>query len=320
MIEVTDLIKTYRSPIKFRNPIKRIILRSYVHHEALKGLSFRIDTNEIVGLVGPNGAGKTSLMKILSGILYPTSGMVRVLNKIPFSKEPQFLKQIAFIMGHKNQLMWELPVSDTLRLNKEIYEIPDRKYNKVCGELIDLLDASDFIDRPVKTLSLGQRMRAELIAALIHSPKVLFLDEPMIGLDIFAQSQIISFLKEYNKHFQATILLSSHHMPDIQKLAKRIIVIQNGSILYDGSLQHMITSDSQLKTLTVVLSKKINVKNLQLPPNASVNYRYPLLTIKVEKKLIEKVLHSLLKQIEYVDMTIENETLDDILARKLNAK
>ncbi len=318
MIHVKNLTKTYRTPIKTGNPLTRFFNRQYKESSALDGISFDIEDNELVGFIGPNGAGKTTTMKILAGILYPTSGEVSVLNYKPFEKDQRYLKQMAFLMGQKNQLLWELPATDAYKLNKEIYEIPDTEYKKTLAELSEILEVKDFIKQPVKTLSLGQRMRAELIGALIHKPKILYLDEPTIGLDIFAQTTIINFIKEYQERYKATIMLTSHYMQDVQRLAKRVILIDHGAIIYDGKLQQLIETYSQIKTISIILSKEVNVSKLKLPKEVTVDLQYPQLKLKVSKNDIEKILQHILKEIDYIDMTIENESLEEIVKKSFS--
>jgi ABC-2 type transport system ATP-binding protein len=318
MIQIQGLTKIYKTPIKTGNVFKDIFHRDYKTHTALDRISFEIGDDELIGFIGPNGAGKTTTMKILAGILYPTSGSVEVDGYIPFEKDPAFLKKIAFVMGQKNQMLWELPAKDTYDLNKEIYEISDSVYKKTLDELIELMEVQSFIERPVKTLSLGQRMRVELIGALLHRPKILFLDEPTIGLDIFAQTTIVNFIQEYQKRYQSSIILTSHYMQDVQRLAKRVILIDHGTIIYDGKLQSLITTYSKTKTITVLLSKKIDIKSLKLPKDAQVDYQYPQLKVKASKEEIERLLHLVLRDLDYVDMTIENEPLEEVVKKTFN--
>lgn len=320
MIQIKNLTKIYKSPIKSGNLFKDFFNRSYKTNKALDSISFKIDSNELIGFIGPNGAGKTTTMKILAGILYPTAGRVHVLGFTPFEKKPQFLKQIAFVMGQKNQLLWELPATDSFRLNKEIYEISDNEYKKTIGDLSELLEVHEFINRPVKTLSLGQRMRVELIGALLHKPKVLFLDEPTIGLDIFAQTTIINFIKEYQQRYKSTIILTSHYMQDVERLAKRVILIDKGKIIYDGKLQTLIEKFSTTKTISVVLSKKIEDKKFQSLKRIKYQYTFPQLKIHVNKKEVEKVLDYIIANFDYIDMTIENEPLEEIVKKTFTSK
>jgi ABC-2 type transport system ATP-binding protein len=216
---------------------------------ALKGVSFTIQPGELVGFIGPNGAGKTTTLKTLSGLLYPTSGFVEVLEHDPWERKPEFLKQISLVMGQKNQLWWDLPAIETFELNRAIYEIPTHVYEENLRELTELLEIEKLLTTPVRKLSLGQRMRMELTAALLHKPKVLFLDEPTIGLDIVAQQKMRDFIYDYNRKYNATILLTSHNMDDLVNLARRVIVINQGSILFDGALEDLVTKYAQEKII-----------------------------------------------------------------------
>ncbi len=317
MINVQNLTKTYKSPLKTGYIFKDIFNRKYTTTTAIRNISFHIEKGSFVGFIGPNGAGKTTTMKILSGILYPTSGTIEINGYTPFEKKKNYLKQIAFLMGQKNQLLWELPATDSFLLNKEIYEVSDSLYKKNLGRLVELLEVSDILSRPVKTLSLGQRMRMELIAALIHNPQILFLDEPTIGLDIFAQETIVSFLRGYQAETQATIILTSHYMQDVQRLAKRIIMIDQGEIVYDGGLQKLVDTYSQTKKIVITLEKEIRLETLSLPNDVTVDYHYPLLNLILNKTSVAKWLPYILERVSYTDLTIENEPLEDIVKKRL---
>ena len=319
MITVKNLNKTYRSIKGNRSFLKDFFARKYEEKKALNNVNFSIGKNELVGFIGPNGAGKTTTMKILSGILYPTSGQVEVLGYFPFDKEPDYLKQIAFVMGQKNQLIWELPPKESYQLNKEIYEVPEDKYKKHLAELVKLLDAEELIEKPVRTLSLGQRMRAELIASLIHRPKILFLDEPTIGLDIFAQTTIINFLKTYQQQFEATIILTSHYMKDIAALAKRVILIDKGQILFDGLLDKLIRSYSREKTLTIVLKKPIDEDKLK-QLNLVFEYQMPVLKLKGDKKQLMRFISIDLPKIDFTDFTLEDEPIEEVVKKAFAKK
>ena len=241
--------------------IKSLISRKYEKVKAVDEISFQIEEGELVGFIGPNGAGKTTTLKCLSGLLYPTSGEVSVLGFTPFQREHAYLKQIALVMGQKNQLWWDLPVYDTFLLNKEIYEISDQKFEEVVSRLSGLLDVEHLLKIQVRKLSLGERMKMELIASLIHSPKVLFLDEPTIGLDVIMQKNLREFIKEYNKKFGATIILTSHYMKDVEALCKRVIIINFGKILYDGLLSELIKKFAPYKLITVIFAQEVDPKN-----------------------------------------------------------
>jgi len=314
MITVKDLTKMYRVPLKTKNLLKDIFFRTYKEKKALNKISFQIGSNELVGFIGPNGAGKTTTLKILSGILYPSSGIVEVMKFTPFDKKQEFLKQIAFVMGHKNQLFWELPAIDSFKLNKEIYEINDEDFRNTLNELVELLDARNLVDQPVKTLSLGQRMRVELIAALLHRPKILFLDEPTIGLDLFAQAAIIRFIKEYQERYESTIILTSHYMQDVERLAKRLIMINHGTIIYDGLLKDLLETYSQQKLINITLLKPLS-KDFAPPEKMQISYRFPQLQITSRKEDIAGVLSYMLKKVEFIDVTIEDEPLEEVIKK-----
>lgn len=315
MIHVSNLTKTYRTPEKGKNLFDDFVNRKYKEHLALKSLSFEIGEGELIGFIGPNGAGKTTTMKILAGILYPSSGTVDVLGHTPFEKKYQYLRQIAFVMGQKNQLIWDLPATDSFELNKKVYEIDDKTYTNRLQELTELLECESFIGQPVKTLSLGQRMRVELISSLLHQPRVLFLDEPTIGLDIFAQTTIIKFIKTYREKYKSTIILTSHYMQDVQRLADRIIIINKGSLMFDGSLESLMETYSQEKAVVITLSSQIH-DHKKLFKGLSYTYRYPQLVFHMTKHKLNTILPDILKKIDYSDVSIENESLEDVIRKK----
>ena len=236
-IRVKNLKKHYqvfKKPKGLVGSLRSLVKREYVFIKAVDGISFNIKPGELVGFIGPNGAGKTTTLKVLSGLLYPTSGGVSVLGFKPWDRNPKFQTKMALVMGQKNQLWWDLPAIETLLLNKEIYSISDDQFTSTLNQLIDLLQIKDQLQVQVRKLSLGQRMKMELAASLIHSPKILFLDEPTIGLDVVMQKKIRDFIKDYNQKHKATIILTSHYLKDVQYLCQRIIVIDQGKIKYDG--------------------------------------------------------------------------------------
>lgn len=321
MISVKNLTKIYKVPQKDKGLagiFKNIFARRYKEKTALNDISFEVESGELVGLIGPNGAGKTTTMKILSGILYPTSGKACVLGSNPFEKKPEFLKQISFVMGQRNQLIWDLPAVDSFNLNKEIYEINTDDFNKRLDELTSLLNCKQVVNQPVKTLSLGERMKMELIAAVLHKPKILFLDEPTIGLDVVAQKIVRDFIKEYKHIYHATIILTSHYMEDVKQLASRVIVINLGKIIYDGSLQELIQKYTKEKTVTVVLNEEIDKKTLGKIENV-IEYDYPRFIFKVKKEDIAEKVAYISKNLNYSDINIEEEKIEDII-RKIFSK
>lgn len=261
---------------------------------AVKDVSFVIDEGELVGFIGPNGAGKTTTLKMLSGLLYPTSGEVRVLGFDPWKRGYDFLTQISLIMGQKNQLWWDLPAIESFNLAKDIYGIPQNIYKKTLDNLVEMLDIGDVLNVQVRKLSLGQRMKAELVAALIHSPKILFLDEPTIGLDVVMQQSMRVFLKEYNQSGDGSIILTSHYMDDVKELCKRIIIIDQGSILYDGLLSEVIAKFSKHKIIEVIT------------PSGTTTH-------KVLRAGVAEKAASLLKDPNVVDINIKEVEIEDII-------
>jgi len=244
VISVKNLEKVYKRQRRksgLKNVIKDFFRREYTEIQALKKVSFTVRKGEIIGYIGPNGAGKTTTLKILSGILYPSGGNVEVLGFTPWKRKREFLKKITLIMGQKNQLWWDIPAMDSFLLFKEIYEVPDHIFKKQINTLLDMLDAEKLVNYPVRHLSMGERMKMEIVAALIHNPDIIFLDEPTIGLDVMSQTSIREFLSAYNKEFQKTIVLTSHYMKDIEELSNRVIFIMNGEIIYDGSIDKLIS-------------------------------------------------------------------------------
>ncbi|MCA9387779.1 MAG: ABC transporter ATP-binding protein [Candidatus Andersenbacteria bacterium] len=260
IIEVNGLKKTYEAYKKepgFKGSLKALFKREKIETDAVKGIAFDIEEGELVGFLGPNGAGKTTTLKMLSGILYPTSGEATVLGHVPWKRQRAFQKQFSIVMGQKNQLWWDLPARESFLLNKEIYEVPDDRYEAVVNDLATKLDVLDILDVQVRKLSLGQRMKCELIAALLHEPKVLFLDEPTIGLDVTSQQTIREFIRKVNAEKKTTIILTSHYMDDVEALCERVIVINNGGIVYDGSLQALKDKHVSSKVLKVSFQSPI---------------------------------------------------------------
>ncbi len=256
VISVDHLTKNYQVQKKregLAGSLKDLIAPIYSVKRAVNNISFAIEDNELVGLIGPNGAGKTTTLKMLSGLLSPTSGSVRVLGHDPWKREYKFLTDISLVMGQKNQLWWDLPARSSFMLAKDIYGLSDKSYKKSLHKLVDMLELGSVLDIQVRKLSLGQRMKAELVAALIHSPRVLFLDEPTIGLDVLMQQTVRNFIKDYNKEQGGAIILTSHYMEDVKELCKRVIIVSEGSVVYDGLLSEIITKFSKHKIIEVIL-------------------------------------------------------------------
>jgi len=281
---------------------------------ALKNASFSLREGELVGFIGPNGAGKTTALKVLSGLLYPTAGFVQVLGFDPWDKKPEFLKKIALVMGQKNQLWWDLPAQETFELNRAIYEIPKNKYKENLSELIELLQVRKLLNIQVRKLSLGQRMRLELVASLLHHPSVLFLDEPTIGLDVVAQQKIRDFIFDYNKRYKATIILTSHNMRDLIDLTKRIIVIDKGGIIFDGKLTDLVGEFAKEKIIKVYFSKEVDVRKLEGVGKLK-RFDFPQAIISVPREASAVAAAELLQNFPIADLTIEEEAIEDIIRR-----
>lgn len=315
VIRIHRLKKYFTVPQK--KPGIHGIIASFVnpkisHIKAVDDVSFDVQEGELVGFIGPNGAGKTTTLKVLSGILYPNSGFVEVLGHIPWEKEEEFLKKITLIMGQKNQLWWELPAMDSFLLNRAIYEITHKEFKQNLEELVALLDVEKLLATPVRKLSLGQRMRLELVAALLHKPKVLFLDEPTIGLDVVAAEKIREFISVHNKKTRATILLTSHYMGDIARLATRIIIINQGKIIFDGKLEQILERWAKEKRITVLFSQEPVAVELARVGEV-VTYNFPKAEIRVPRATAPLAAAQLLEKFSIADLTIEEPPIEDVI-------
>lgn len=322
VISVNNLKKIYKVKKKESGLIKSIssfINPKYEKVMAVRDISFSINEGELVGFIGPNGAGKTTTLKCLSGLLFPNSGYVNVLDFIPYEKKENFLKEISLVMGQKNQLIWDLPPMDTFLLNKEIYEIPNDKFSLKLKELSELLGVTNLLDIPVRKMSLGERMKCELIASLIHSPKILFLDEPTIGLDIVAQKNMRDFIKTYNKKFKATIILTSHYMGDVSELCKRIIIINKGEIIFDGLIEDIFKKYGHNKILSIVFSADIDPKKLENIGEIKY-YDFPKAVILVSKEQSNLAASELLRNFPISDLNIEEPDLESIVREIFTGK
>jgi ABC-2 type transport system ATP-binding protein len=316
VIDVKNLTKHYEKAKSRRGlwgAVRGIFSREKTIVEAAKDISFEINQGEFVGFVGPNGAGKTTTLKMLSGILYPTSGDVSVLGFKPFDRKKEFQKQFAIVMGQKNQLWWDLPVMESFELNKAIYEIPDDHFKKNLNELTDLLDVSRLLDSQVRKLSLGERMKCELIASLLHSPKVLFLDEPTIGMDVISQQSIREFLKAYNERSNATIILTSHYMEDIRRLCDRVIIIDKGSIIYNGTYKKLISDHADTKTIEVVFSKEISIDKLEEVAKVA-EFHDDFARLVVPRGTIAEITNKLLEIFPVEDISIHEKSMERIVS------
>jgi len=322
VIQVKNLTKYYQVHQKepgFSGSLKSLFRRKYYDAKAVDDISFEIEEGELIGFIGPNGAGKTTTLKCLTGLLYPTSGKVSVLGYTPFERKHAYLKQISLVMGQKNQLWWDLPAIDSFLLNKEIYEIPDEHYNKTIAELSSLLEVEDILQVQVRKLSLGQRMKCELIAALIHNPRILFLDEPTIGLDVMMQQNLREFVKNYNKQYNATIILTSHYMKDVEELCKRIIIIDHGKILYDGKLESIVKKYAKTKTITAIFEKPVLLEKVkQLGELVSFDPKKAVFSVTRDQS--NRVASKLLEHFPVEDINIEEPNIEEIIREVFSNK
>ncbi len=316
-VEVVSLKKYYKVHQKtpgLVGSLKSLIRRKFIDVPAVDDISFRIEEGELVGFIGPNGAGKTTTLKCLSGLLYPTSGSVKVLGFRPEQREDAFLKDIALVMGQKNQLWWDLPPMESFILNKEIYDLSEGEFRRTINDLTQLLGLGNLVNVPVRKLSLGERMKCELIAALLHNPKVLFLDEPTIGLDVVMQKAIRDFIAEYNKRHKATIILTSHYMEDVRQLCRRVIIIDRGKLLFDGQLSEIVKKYAPTKLLSVTFDKEPDFNKLNKIGKIS-KFSFPQAQIAVERGKTSEMAAQLLRQFAVEDLTIEEPDIEDIIRK-----
>ena len=292
--------------------VRSLIRRKTRDVKAVDRIAFDVLPGEIVGFLGPNGAGKTTTLKMLSGLLYPTSGEVSVLGHVPSRREKDFLRQITLVMGNRNQLAWDIPALDSFELNRDIYRIPDADYKRTRDEFVELLELKDLIHKPVRNLSLGERMKMEIVGALLHRPQVLFLDEPTIGLDVTMQRRLREFVAEYNRHNGATVLLTSHYMADVEALCKRVIVIHRGHILFDGELSALVDRFSAYKTVVVTLANQCDNLNQYGDVIAADVGK---VTLRVPKAEIARVTARLLTDLPVDDLTIEDPPITEVIER-----
>jgi ABC-2 type transport system ATP-binding protein len=312
-IRVADLRKTYTVPEReagLRASIRSLWRRQTKEVVAVAGISFQVAPGEIVGFLGPNGAGKTTTLKMLAGLLHPSTGEASVLGYVPWRREKAFLRQMTLVMGQRNQLVWDIPVADSYELNRAIYRIPEADYRQTLAELSELLDLEMLLTKPVRNLSLGERMKCEIAGALLHRPRVLFLDEPTLGLDVTAQRRIRAFIAEYARRYDATVLLTSHYMADVEALAERVIVIHHGALLFDGALGELVTRFSPHKTLTVDLDYPVEGLERFGEVVAVDECR---VTLRVAKSEAAAVTGRLLAELPVVDLSVADPPVDEVI-------
>lgn len=317
VIEIRGLKKSYRVYQKKEGlgaALRGLFHREYKEVEAVRGIDLTVDEGEFVAFLGPNGAGKTTTLKLLSGVINPTGGSATVLGFVPWQRENAYRRRFALVMGQKNQLWWDLPAAESFRLHQQIYRISPDEFKRSQDELVDLLDVRRLLNQPVRELSLGERMKMELIAALLHAPDVLFLDEPTIGLDVIAQHNIQKFLKHYQEVRRITILLTSHYMKDVAALCRRVVVINHGQIVYDGSLSGIIDQFSSHKVLTLLFNDG------ELPRDLSrygevLEIAEPRVKLRVDRHEISQVLSTVLANHTLEDVSVEDPPLEEVIAQ-----
>jgi ABC-2 type transport system ATP-binding protein len=315
MIQVTELHKHYsvhRRPPGLWAAFRSVVRRPTEIVKAVDGISFSIEAGERVGFLGPNGAGKTTTLKVLSGLLFPTSGSALVAGHVPFRRETAFLRQITLVMGQKQQLLWDLPPSETFELNRALYEIPKAQFHETLAELTELLDLERVSKVPTRQLSLGERMKCELCAALLHRPKVLFLDEPTIGLDVSMQSALRGFVRAYNERFGATVLLTSHYMDDVLALCPRVIVIDKGRLRYDGKLAELTHALRPEKRVAVRLSRAVEEADLESFGKLTERGT-DRVVFQVPQDALRDRVARVIAELPVADMTIEDPPLEEIM-------
>ncbi len=314
-IETENLRKEFVSPVRqpgLKGAIKGLVSRETKRSVAVESFSIQVQEGEFVGFLGPNGAGKTTTIKMLTGILYPTSGTARVLGEVPFERKSELLRQIALVMGNRQQLWWDLPARESFAVLKEVYDVPAATFNKRVDRLIADLDLSDKVDTQVRKLSLGERMKCELVAALLHGPRVVFLDEPTIGLDVISQQRIRQFLKEFNEEEGCTVVLTSHYMQDVEELCERVVVINHGRQVFDGTLMDLRSQYSPERRLRVTFTESPEIH--QLPAQAKVleqNSAQWVLSLPADA--VAPITSEILQNFAVADLSLEEADVEDAL-------
>ncbi len=317
VIEVSHLtraFRTYKKQPGFGGAVKGLFHRHYEQTIAVGDVNFTIEPGELVGFLGPNGAGKTTTLKMLAGLLNPTSGTARVLGHVPWERADAYRRQFALVLGQKNQLWWDLPARESLELNAKIYGIPRDRFERTVAEMTEMLDVKDKLNVNVRELSLGERMKMELIASLLHQPKVLYLDEPTIGLDVISQKTVREFLRRYNAEQKTTILLTSHYMADIQELCERVIIIDHGKIFFDGKLSEIVDRFADFKLVTIQLEKTGDYPAANLERYGEVLEKAPgTIRFKVKRDRVIPTCKALLDDLPVSDIDIQEVPIEDVI-------
>jgi ABC-2 type transport system ATP-binding protein len=318
-VSVVDLRKTFKVPERdagLAAAVRSLVKRRYRQVPAVDGISFEIAAGEVVGFLGPNGAGKTTTLKMLSGLLHPTAGALTVLGHVPHRRERDYLRRIALVMGNRNQLQWDIPAADSFELCRAIYRLPWAEFRRTRDELIELLDLADLLRRPVRNLSLGERMKVELAASLLHRPEVLFLDEPTLGLDVSMQRRLREFVAAYNRRYGATVLLTSHYMADVEALCERVVIIHHGRIRFDGRLAALAERFSADRELRVTLADPA----ADLSGYGKVAGRDgDRVTLLVPKSRTPELTARLLAEHTVLDLTVEDPPIEDVIDQVFTA-
>jgi len=314
-IEVAHLSRQFTTHIKqpgMRGALKGLFKREYKTKTAVDDVSFNVEKGEFVGFLGPNGAGKTTTLKILSGVLHPTSGYVRVLGYQPWKRQPEFQRRFSLVLGQKNQLWWDLPALDSFLLNRDIYQIPHTQFDEKIEELTTLLDLKEILKVPVRRLSLGERMKCEIAASLLHSPEVLFLDEPTIGLDVISQVRIREFLRDYNERTDITVLLTSHYMGDIEALCKRVVVIDHGRAVFDGALAELSQRFANKRRVKLLLNQSVDNRVLE-GFGDDVAIEGLSVSLSIPRDEVPVRVGQLLKTLDVADLSVEEIEIESVI-------
>ncbi len=320
IIAVKALSKNYRVPVRSEglvSSLKSLFHPSYSQVKAVEDLNFEIGVGEMVGLIGPNGAGKTTTLKMLSGLLYPTTGEVRVAGYVPWERRPDYLRSISIVLGNKSQMLWDIPPMDSFRVLSEIYLVPEKEFRRTLDDLVDLLEMKEVLNKPVRNLSLGERMKCELTASLLYRPALLFLDEPTLGLDVSMQLRLRQFLKEYNRRNEVTVILTSHYMADVQALCPRVILIHHGKLLYDGALDGLARHLAPFKLIKITLDQKNGKTFLNFnQPDDKVEileHEENKYVMRVEREQVPSLTSRLLQSNSVTDLSIEDPPIEAVM-------
>ncbi|MBD1945197.1 ATP-binding cassette domain-containing protein [Coleofasciculus sp. FACHB-712] len=329
IVSAEKLSKVYPVAVKepgLKGTLQHFLRRTYREVKAVQDVSFEIEPGEVVGFLGANGAGKTTTLKMLTGLIHPSAGNVRVAGQVPFQRQASFLKQITLVMGQKQQLLWDLPAMDSLRINAAVYNISDKEFRRMVGELTEMLSLQGKLNQPVRKLSLGERMKAELLAALLHQPKVLFLDEPTLGLDINAQVGVREFLREYNQLYGATILLTSHYMADITALCQRVLLIHQGQLIYDGSLDGLLDRFAPYREVKVELAHPLPKDDVERGSLASLKSYGEIKAVEgqvvrllVRREALTRTVAKILAEMDVLDLAVTDPPIEEVIGQVFRA-